>query len=274
VASMTQAFEVVKDMSKSAFAVGKVLLFGILLTTLVFTLVDDMRPNSAEAIAASLRSDTRDAELVDTLTKTMTDAAPLVPAEEVIPCMDVDQPGVIIGRFCRSFEASHVNLRVTKHIPVMALRQLPNLTRIEALGSRWPSLDPLIEFNGITWLDLTDASIGNFDALPRFTKLETLSLSESNFNTFSHIAGMAELTTLGLSDLPIADLSPLAAMNKMESLYLKGTEITDLAPLSHMSRLRVLDIRDTSVTDLSALEGISGLAIHYGPSQNAKTQKY
>lgn len=253
---------------------GITLLFaGILISAAVVLLLDEIKPFSTKNLVSSIGSDTRDAKLAEKLTKTMAEHAPLVPPEEVIPCMEFERPGVIIGRFCHQLTRKDVNLRVTPAIPVAALRQLPNLLEIVASGSRWPSLEPLLEFSTLTSLYLSGSQIEDFSALPRFGRLEKLDLSDTNFDAFSDIAGMTELKILGLSDLPISDLAPLAEMRNLEVLYLKGTPITDLTPLAGMSKLKTLDIRDTNVTDLRALEGISGLTIYCGFSNFSKTLK-
>ena len=147
------------------------ILIGCGLAGGVLYLVHSMSPVSPSAVALTLDSQPSQAEIAARLTKDI-----------------ADRLGLIVGRFCRDFETQSVNLRITNAIPMNSLRQFPNLKEIEAGGSRWDSLDPLLEFADLTLLGLDDTEIGDTTALSGLTNLEQLRLTGSNITFIKALA--------------------------------------------------------------------------------------
>ena len=238
------------------------ILIGCGLAGGVLYLVHSMSPVSPSAVALTLDSPPSQAEVAARLTKEIADLNPLVEADELVPCTDpFDRPGLIVGRFCRDFETQSVNLRITNAIPMNTLRQFPNLKEIEAGGSRWDSLDPLLEFSDLTLLGLDDTEIGDPTALSELTNLEQLRLNGSNITNLDLVSGLTKLKRLSLKDLPVADLSALSGLNELEELDLIGSEITDLSPLAGLQNLKLLYLQNSKVTDVTPVSGIEGLTI-------------
>ncbi|WP_420862934.1 leucine-rich repeat domain-containing protein [Algirhabdus cladophorae] len=236
-------------------------ILGLVGCAVGFWILQDVAPDLSQLSGKDLNRLEQEQKAAQ-VTRIFEEVAPLTPPQEVQTCMDLDHPGVMVGRFCRRFEAQSVNLRTTKDIPVAALRQLPNMTQIEASGARWASLTPLLEFPNLTVLDLRYSTFQDFSALGSFSNLQALSLSKSNFTEVALISDLLNLQVLDLADLPIRDLSALGNMPKLREVYLSGTQVSDLSPLLGLENLRILDVRDTAVVDLGVFEARDGLTIY------------
>ncbi|WP_147113340.1 leucine-rich repeat domain-containing protein [Tateyamaria sp. syn59] len=237
------------------------LIGAAVIAALTFVVVNHLNPTSQKDLAQMLAAPSAQADLPPKSRALLDKVAPEAAPEELVDCTDMGKPGVIIGRFCRHFDSYSVNLRFSDTIPVRALRQLPNLTEIDAQNARWANLDPLVEFPGLTSLNLQDAKVKDVSNLASFPQLETLNLANTGITDLASIAELSQLKALSLTGLQIADLTPLQGMTSLQELYLRGTPVTDLSPLASMINLRVLDLRDTAASDITPVAAIEGISI-------------
>lgn len=237
------------------------LIGAALIAAVTLLVVHQLNPNARDGVAIALAASSPQPTLPAKTEAFLETVAPLADPEKLVACTDLGQPGIIIGRFCRHFGSHHVNLRMTETVPVTALRQLPNLTKVEAHNAKWDSLEPLVEFSNLNSLNLWDARIGNVSALAKLSALETLELRNSGITNLTLLSNLSQLRVLSLAELQITDLTPLQGLTGLQELYLQETPVIDLSPLAEMRNLQVLDIRNTGVSDLTPLDGIAGLSI-------------
>lgn len=161
------------------------------------------------------------------------------------------------------------------------IASLPNLKKLTLANCGLSGIQHLSAAKDLTYLDLSDNSIGDFTALAFMGSLEHLNLSHNALTSLNSISGLASLKWLdvsynslisvvpvsGCKNLTYLDIShnTVAALTGVESLpglqVLKtaGNELTDLTPLSNLSALTELDVSDNTLTDISCLAGLTAL---------------
>jgi subtilisin family serine protease/Leucine-rich repeat (LRR) protein len=161
------------------------------------------------------------------------------------------------------------------------IRDMWNLTSLQATYSSISSLDGLEHARNIEFLDLSGNNIQDIspltylvnlrnlnlynneivDILPLFNKknLQTLDLQENNVSDISALEGISSLVYLILSSNPISDLSVVQQMVLLETLYLADLNITDISQFVNLVNLSDLSLNLNQINDISPLINLTNL---------------
>lgn len=135
------------------------------------------------------------------------------------------------------------------------------ITRINAFGVTFESIEPIGERENLTELTLSLAGITDKMAkeLQGLTLLQTLLLSKNELSDIGFIEGMSKLKHISIQDNHVADLSPLSPHRVLQVLEAGGNEIENLEPLTKLRHISRLELQDNRIADLSPLSALTNL---------------
>ncbi|NRA47059.1 MAG: hypothetical protein HRU09_19085 [Oligoflexales bacterium] len=126
-------------------------------------------------------------------------------------------------------------------------------------------LYPLIEFNGIKQLELTNQGINDLMPLSYLTQLEYLDLQNNELDELVYVSGLVKLRYLFLGyNRSILSLGGLENLKNLEVLELFGATISNLSPLEQLKNLRRLSLRDNPINSVYYLRLMEKLDIEDG----------
>ena len=164
---------------------------------------------------------------------------------------------------------------------LQTIASLPKLNRLAMTGCGLSSISALSAASKLTYLDLSNNTIGDLTALEGMSQLTYLNLNHNAVTSLDSIGKLPQLTALDLSYNSIAVSSPLAACTQLTILDLTGNtltaveglesltnlqalsvafnQLTNVDSLSANTSLTTLDISNNTITDISALKTLSSL---------------
>lgn len=139
-----------------------------------------------------------------------------------------------------------------------------NSTRLEIWDVRdhlqFADISPLMEFNHLKELILTNNRIEDLYPLQFLTNLELLDLQNNQkIADISHLAKLTNLKSLFLGHNKIHDLTPLKGMNQLKVLSLFDNIVSELEPLSKLTSIEELTLQNNPVENVAPLRNLSNL---------------
>lgn len=127
------------------------------------------------------------------------------------------------------------------------------------------STGALVNFTGLTSLNLSSTGITELGGLTEMSDLEILDLSGNQIQTtpendqLGAIAGLTSLRELNLAETDITAISAIAGLINLESLNVSGTNISDFNVFWNGTGARFGNLTELQATDIDSLESIAGL---------------
>jgi len=104
----------------------------------------------------------------------------------------------------------------------------------------------------LTYLNLSNNTIGNINNIGKITSLEELYISNIGIEDIGEVKDLTALKTLNASGNQIEDISPLTSLIRLKYLTISSNKIQDITPISKIS-LDSLDFSNNKVKDISTL---------------------
>lgn len=123
----------------------------------------------------------------------------------------------------------------------------------------------LVNFTGLTSLNLSDTGITDLGGLAGLKNLKELDVSNNTFETIPNndqlgaIAGLTNLTKLNLSNTKITAISAIANLKQLEELDISGTSILDLNVFWKGSTPTFASLTSLKAQNIETLISIAGL---------------
>lgn len=140
------------------------------------------------------------------------------------------------------------------------LESLHNWTaqpEVKIQGAQISNLQPLLIFNNLRRLSVSDVPMMDVSDLSNMLLLEELKISHAPVSDLTVLAPLKNLVTLDVSNTGIEDLRPLSGLTGLESLVISGTNIKVLRGLETLRNLKHLDIASTNVRSLKPVQGLN-----------------
>jgi Leucine-rich repeat (LRR) protein len=139
------------------------------------------------------------------------------------------------------------------------LRNLINLTVINASNNRISDLSPISGLTTLQSLDASDNQISDLSPISGLTTLQSLDASYNQISDLSPISGLTALHNLEASHNQISDLSPISGLPALPSLDSSHNQISDLSPIAELTALLSLDSSHNQISDLSPIAELTAL---------------
>lgn len=136
---------------------------------------------------------------------------------------------------------------------------LPQVRGVKLNGSRFLSLHPLSQLNGLKSLSLDELELDDVSWMARFTELEIFSARRNKLRSVDVLAGLTALREINVAENSLTTLKPFAGLEKIRVLDVSNNMIADVSPLSKRKSLRVLRLRRNALTALDGLEDLRDL---------------
>lgn len=119
-------------------------------------------------------------------------------------------------------------------------------------------------YAAITTLDMSSKKTSRYaistGVLVDFTGLTSLNLSDTEITELGGLVGITTLTSLDISKNPISDLGALVDMSNLATLNVSNTNITDLNVLvKEGNATRFANLVNLQATNIATLNSIAGL---------------
>ena len=137
------------------------------------------------------------------------------------------------------------------------MSELRSLTIIGA--NEISDIGPLANLTNLTYLNISQTTIGDMSSLAALANLETLYLSYNPIGDISPLSGLVNLTTLTLWDSQVIDIGPLAGLTNLSELNLGNNQIGDISPLANLTNLTSLSFVYNPVGDVGPLANLTNL---------------
>lgn len=128
---------------------------------------------------------------------------------------------------------------------------------VKIQGAQISNLQPLLVFNNLRKLSVSDVPMMDISDLSNMPLLEELQVSHAPVMDLTVLTPLQNLISLDVSNTGIEDLRPLGELPGLESLIISGTNIRVLRGLESLINLKHLDIASTNVRSLKPVQGLN-----------------
>lgn len=130
---------------------------------------------------------------------------------------------------------------------------LPVLKSLTIQGCRLTGIAPLVNSQGLIYLDLSNNTIRDISALQGMSGLQELYLGSNAVVDLSAISSCTALTKLDVSSNALTSLAPINQLTGLAWLNAAANQISDLGDMSKLSSLSTLTLNNNKLTDVSGL---------------------
>lgn len=138
-----------------------------------------------------------------------------------------------------------------------SLHRWTSQPEVKIQGEQISNLQPLLIFNNLRKLTVSDVPMIDISDLSNMPLLEELKVSHAPVSDLSVLSPLQNLLKLDVSNTGIEDLRPLGELSGLESLVISGTNIRVLRGLETLTNLKNLDIASTNVRSLKPVQGLN-----------------
>jgi internalin A len=117
------------------------------------------------------------------------------------------------------------------------------------------------KLKNFTELNLYDSKISDLQPLVNFQKLRLLFLSNNQISDLKPLVNLKSLQELYLANNLVLDMEPLASLSNLDLLDLRNNQIGDVKSLARVTSLRNLDLRNNQIIELQPLSGLNNLSV-------------
>lgn len=135
------------------------------------------------------------------------------------------------------------------------------VTKMKINNKGLKDISPLIKFQNLEELDLTDNQISDLAPLSKITSLKNLYLGVNKINNLTPISNTISLTNLELWGNQIKDISPLSSLVSLNDLDLKFNQISDISPISAITKLQYLALNGNQINNIESISGLKWLNV-------------
>lgn len=158
---------------------------------------------------------------------------------------------------------------------ISALSNATNLTYLDLSNNTIGDLTALENMPELTYLNLNHNAVTTLDSIGKLTKLTALDLSYNSIAVSAPLAGCTELSILDLTGNSIVTLDGLDKLPKLQALSVAFNQLTDVNLLAANTTLTVLDISNNTITDITALNTLTNLVnLNFSYNQVSKLPEF